>query len=46
MLLLYIFEQGINYADVGITVNLGTLSQTFILSLIVTVVHLVIKKIV
>lgn len=46
VLLLYIFEQLINYADVGITVNLGTLTQTFILSLIVTVVHLIVKKVV
>jgi uncharacterized membrane protein YvlD (DUF360 family) len=46
ILLLYIFEQFINYSDIGITVSLGTLSQTFILSLIVTVIHLIVKKIV
>jgi putative membrane protein len=46
VLLLYVFEQLINYADVGITVSLGTLTQTFILSLIVTVVHLIVKKVV
>lgn len=44
ILLLYIFEQGINYADVGITVSLGSLTQTVILSLIVTVIHLIVKK--
>ncbi|MCX6823462.1 MAG: phage holin family protein [candidate division SR1 bacterium] len=46
VLLLYVFEQLINYADVGITVHLGTLSQTFILSLIVTVIHLIVKKVI
>ncbi|MFA7717552.1 MAG: phage holin family protein [Candidatus Absconditabacterales bacterium] len=45
ILLLYVFEQGVNYADIGITITLGTLSQTFILSLIITFVHLLIKKI-
>lgn len=42
--ILYIFEQFINYADIGITVQLWTLTQTFILSLIVTFVHLLVKK--
>jgi uncharacterized membrane protein YvlD (DUF360 family) len=46
VLLLYVFEQGINYADIGIVVTLWTLSQTFVLSLIVTFVHLLIKKII
>lgn len=46
VVLLYIFEQFINYADLGITVNLGTLSQTFVLSLVVTTVHLIIKKVI
>lgn len=46
VLMLYIFEQATNYADVGIIVSLGTLSQTFTLSLIVTMVHFAIKKII
>ena len=46
VLLLYVFEQLVNYADVGIKVSLGTLSQTFILSLIVTGVHLIVKKLI
>jgi putative membrane protein len=46
VLLLYIFEQLINYANIGITIQLGTLTQVFILSLIVTFVHLFIKKII
>ncbi len=46
LLLLYIFEQSLNYADIGIIITLGTLSQTFILSLIVTFVHLLVKKLI
>lgn len=46
ILLLYVFEQSINYADIGISVTLGTLTQTFILSLVVTFIHLIVKKII
>lgn len=46
VLLLYIFEQSLNYADIGIIVTLGTLTQTFILSLVVTFVHLAVKKLI
>jgi len=42
----YFFEQFINYLDVGILVQLGTVVQTFILSLIITTLYFVIRKLI
>ena len=46
LIVLYIFEQTVNYLDIGIGVQLGTLVQTFILSLILSVIYFLIKKII
>jgi len=46
IVVLYIFEQVVNYLDIGITVSLGTISQTFILSLIITAIYFLIKKLI
>lgn len=43
---LYIFEQTMNYLDLGITVQLGTLMQTFVLSVILSAIYFLIKKII
>lgn len=46
IIVLYIFEQTVNYLDLGITVQLGTLIQTAILSLILSTIYFIIKKII
>ncbi len=43
---LYIFEQTVNYLDIGITVQLGTLIQTLVLSIILSAIYFLIKKII
>jgi putative membrane protein len=43
---LYIFEQTVNYLDVGIGVQLGTIIQTAILSIILSAIYFLIKKII
>jgi hypothetical protein len=42
----YFFEQFINYLEVGIEVHLGTVVQTFILSIIITSLYFLIKKLI
>gem|GEM_PF-6731546 len=42
----YFFEQFIDYLDVGVYVQLGTVVQTFILSLIVTSLYFIIRKLI
>ena len=44
--ILYIFEQTVNYLNVGVTIQLGTLTQTFILSFIISTIYFIIKKII
>lgn len=44
--ILYIFEQTVNFLDIGIIVQLGTLVQTLILSVIISIIYFVIKKII
>ncbi len=44
--ILYIFEQTINYLNLGITVQLWTLVQTIILSVIISAIYFIIKKII
>lgn len=44
--ILYIFEQTVNFLDIGITIHLGTLIQTLILSVIISIIYFVIKKII
>ena len=44
--ILYIFEQTVNFLDIGITVELGTLIKTVILSVIISIIYFVIKKII
>jgi len=46
LFMFYFFEQFINYLDVGILVQLGTVVQTFILSLIITTLYFVIRKLI
>lgn len=46
LVVLYIFEQTVNYLDVGITVQLGTFIQTAILSIILSAIYFLIKKII
>jgi len=46
IIVLYIFEQTVNYLDIGITVHLGTLVQTLILSVILSAIYFIIKKII
>lgn len=46
IIVLYIFEQTVNYLDLGIMVQLGTLIQTFILSIIISAIYFIIKKII
>ncbi len=43
--ILYIFEQTINFLDLWITVHLGDIIQTLILSVIISIIYFVIKKI-
>ncbi|MCX6824665.1 MAG: phage holin family protein [candidate division SR1 bacterium] len=43
---LYAFEQTVNYLNVGITVQLGTILQTFLLSVILGAIYFLIKKII
>ena len=45
IILLYVFEQMINYLDIGVTVTLGNIIQTILLSLVFTCIHVIIKKI-
>lgn len=44
LFMFYFFEQFINFLDVWIQVQLGTVVQTFILSLIITSLYFVIRK--
>ena len=46
LIVLYIFEQTVNYLDLGITVQLGTLVQTLVLSVILSAIYFIIKKII
>lgn len=46
IIVLYIFEQTVNYLDLWITVQLGTLLQTFVLSVILSAIYFLIKKII
>jgi len=46
IIVLYIFEQTVNYLDVWITAQLGTLVQTFILSIILSAIYFIIRKII
>jgi hypothetical protein len=46
VIVLYIFEQTVNYLDLGITVQLGALTQTFILSVILSAIYFLIKRII
>ena len=46
IIVLYIFEQTMNYLDLGITVTLGTITQTLILSVILSAIYFLIKKII
>lgn len=46
IIVLYIFEQTVNYLDIGIIVQLGTLIQTFVLSVILSAIYFLIKKII
>lgn len=43
--LLYVFEQLINYLDLGIFVVLGNVVQVFVLSCILSFVYFIVKKI-
>lgn len=44
--ILYIFEQTVNFLDLGVIIQLGTLVQTLILSVIISTIYFVIKKII
>lgn len=46
LVIFYIFWRSVNYLDIGITLQLWTLLQTFILSLVITFVYFLIKKII
>ncbi|MFA7298282.1 MAG: phage holin family protein [Candidatus Absconditabacterales bacterium] len=46
IIVLYIFEQVVNYLDLGIVIQLGTLIQTFILSVILSTIYFLIKRII
>lgn len=46
LFMFYFFEQFINYLEVGIEVHLGTVVQTFILSIIITSLYFLIKKLI
>ncbi len=46
ILMLYVFEQVINYLDVGITIQLGTIVQVCVLSLVLTITYFAIKKLI
>lgn len=46
LLMFYFFEQFINFLDVGITVQLWSIIQTAILSVIVTTLYFLIKKLI
>lgn len=46
VLMLYVFEFLVNNSTTGVIIHLGTIVQVFILSLIVTVVTFLIKKII
>jgi len=45
MVILYLFQYIISQLDLGITVSLGSIEQTFILSIIITLLTLILKKI-
>lgn len=45
-ILFYIFEQSVNYLDVGITVQLWSIVQTLMLSIIITSLYFIIKKLI
>lgn len=44
--ILYIFKRAVNFLDIGIIVQLWTILQTFILSIIISIIYFVIKKII
>ncbi|MCX6824001.1 MAG: phage holin family protein [candidate division SR1 bacterium] len=46
IIVLYIFEQTVNYLDLGIIIQLGTLVQTLVLSVILSGIYFIIKKII
>ena len=46
IIVLYIFEQTVNYLDLGIAIHLGTLMQTVVLSVILSAIYFLIKKII
>ncbi len=46
IIVLYIFEVTVNYLDLGITIQLWTLTQTIVLSLIISAIYFLIKKII
>ena len=46
IIVLYIFEQVVNYLDLWITVHLWTLTQTVVLSVIISAIYFLIKKII
>lgn len=46
MLMMYIFEFLVNNSTMGVTIHLWTIVQVFVLSLVVTVVAFLIKKII
>lgn len=45
MIILYAFQYVVSQLDLGITVSLGSIEQTFILSIIITILTLILKKI-
>jgi len=46
LIVLYIFEHTVNYLDIWLTVHLGTMIQTFMLSVILSGTYFLIKKII
>ena len=46
VLMIYVFEFLVNNSSVGVFIHLGTIVQVFLLSLIVTVIAFIIKKII
>ncbi|MBP6911115.1 phage holin family protein [Patescibacteria group bacterium] len=45
MIILYAFQYVVSRLDIGITVSLGSIEQTFILSIIIALLTLILKKI-
>lgn len=46
IMVLYVFGRVVNYLDVGISIQLGSMVQTCILSCIISVIYFLIKKII